>query len=229
MGKSFEQRMMEESCMITIDGVTMSVAAYNKQRKAEKAKAERIKKIRERNARIMPHIPNLIKGMMSKTKLLDSLKAWQKNGARQWGTIHREIINNPHIQPPFATYCRMYNELQPIIKKIDEIAKNSKDKDIYGFIEKLAYKLDDMVEQLDKLSDGITASGVLADNNLKAKEVINGEGKRLGLRILTQRIWACMTEMKSNVADLLKLRDNTEDALDANENRTIRLTTSHTY
>lgn len=195
--------------IITINGVNMTMAQYQ----ALKRKKARENKIKERNARVIPLLPPYIAKLYKDIKLVKSLVAYSHNGYRQWGVIVNDILGNAYIQTPFTMFVAKANDVNKCIKKIENIGKKN-DKDIFAYIEKLTYLLDDMKSELDKLGDGVSASGILHNPCYKGKECIYGVGRRLGLKELMSRSCAATIQMRQAIEELTKMVTDGVDVME---------------
>jgi len=191
---------------VVYNGVEMTLAEANKLKKKEEKK----KKIKAKNDKIIPLLPDYIKSFTKNLKLCKSLTAYKNNGYRQWGTIVLDVLNNPLISTPFAKFSTAVTEMNKNLTLIEKIAKRN-DKDVFGIIEKLHWAIDDAHNALDDLTDGITKSGVLTEPLYKGKEFIYGNGRRLGLKELCSRTSVTMMLMQNTINELKKIVDNSMD------------------
>lgn len=210
----FNQEKSASMITIVIDGkpTRMTYDAYKKWKSA-KTRAKNCGKkksirVQQTEIKLLPnHITRLIKGI----KVMKSLSAYYDNGYRQWGTIAREIINTPMISAPFIHFRTISYEIANLQNQIKEIAKHN-EKDVFQFVEKLSYKMDDARHWMDELVKGVNDSRVcefFAD-----KECINGEGRRLGLRTLMMRTLFSLNDIDNVFKELNVISHNGLDALD---------------
>ena len=75
---------------IIVNGVKMTMKEYNALRR-EKAKNKNKRKAKKQLNEIQL-LPDDIKTLMKSTKVFKSLVAYYKNGYKQWGNIHREVL-----------------------------------------------------------------------------------------------------------------------------------------
>lgn len=196
---------------VSINGVLtqMTVKEYN----AYKAKITRQKQINERNSRLIPMIPSMIAEIMKELKLCKSLEAYYHNGYRQWGVIINDVIKNPLVEKHFIMFISKYNDVQKQLELIAKVAKKN-DKDIFSFIEKLYYLLDDMGNEIVAISEGMIKSGILTDFIYKGKECIYGNGRRLGIKELVSRTTQNTIAMKRVLDQLSVLVNNGSTMVD---------------
>ena len=152
--------------------------------------------------------------MMRNVRVLKSLVAYHEHGYRQWGTIANLLMGLREIKTPFNNVVINTKRAIRLIEKINKIAKEN-DKDVFQYVKKLSWKLDDVKNELDTLVNGISSSGVISQ--FGNHECINGVGKRLGLRILTQRGYKAINELS---VICKKLDDIEENGLDVFEYHT---------
>ena len=202
-------RMMIADSIVIYKGKTMKKSEADKLKRKE-AKME---KTRKRNTRLIPLLPKYIKPFTSQLKLCKSLEAYYHNGYRQWGTIIKEVTENPFISGPFVAFVQDYKNMDKALKMIEKIAKRN-DRDIFGYIEKLHYAIDDSYNHLIQLSDGICKSGILQDPTFKGKEFVYGTGRRLGIKELCSRTQTTLMLMRNTINELEKI---CKDGLDAME------------
>ena len=172
---------------IIVGNVKMSVKEFKAMQKANAKKKKTSKKVTS-----ITILPSEIKTMMQNVKVLKSLVACHTHGYRQWGTIATLLMGLREIKSPFNNLVINTKQAIRLIEKINKIAKEN-DKDVFQYVKKLSWKLDDVKNELDELVKGINSSGVC--HQFGKHECINGTGKRLGLRILTQRSYKTITEL----------------------------------
>lgn len=187
---------------ITIGGVTMLVSEYNKQRAAAKRNTTRQKRINE-----IKLLPTEISVLMKGAKVMRSLSAYYDWSYKQWGRIAKTIIHCNEIDPHFLHYRINAREANAIIEDIKNIGKKG-EKDVYQYIQKLSYKMDDIRANLAALYNGVKDSGVC--KQFRHHEAINGNGKRLGLQILMDRVFDALGEIDSIIDRLNKLSEGVD-------------------
>ena len=178
MATSFNS--MEQSQMINVNGVMMTLKEYRaKTRKVAKAKKAK----REMSA--IKLLPNEINYLMKQVKVIKSLGAYYDNGYKQWGTKCRDyVLNHKDMEIPFLNVRMRSRELFDIAKDIEKISKKG-EKAVYQYVQKFAWKLEDVQKAMELLCKGVRKSGVM--EHFKDYEFINGTQRRLGLHILVVR------------------------------------------
>lgn len=182
-------RALSDECLITIGGKTMTTAEYKKLRKEQeieaikKAHGGKLPKKRKKVTKTQK-VAESVRSLVKTIKPIKSLAAYYDNGYRQWGTIARTIIDHKGIKAPFLRFRVSVREMNSIIKDIETFGKRN-EKDIYQFVEKLSYKLDDVRGHMEDLVKGVNDTRVCEFYD--GEECISGEGRRLGLRILMVR------------------------------------------
>lgn len=178
-------------------------AAMKKKRKGDKAMTS------------ITILPSEIKVMMRNVRVLKSLIAYHEHGYRQWGTIATMLMGLREIKSPFNNVVINTKQAIRLVDKINKIAK-SNDKDVFQYVKKLSWKLDDVKNELDMLVKGIGSSGVITQ--FGNHECINGTGKRLGLKILTQRSYNAIDELSSICAKLDNIEEKGVDIFEYHTN-----------
>lgn len=189
--------MEQGTCKITINGVTMTYAEYKKQL-AKQKKANTAK----RTKTYIQEIPPYIESMIKEIKVLKSLIAFRKNGYRQWGTIANTIMGNAIIVTPMAKFVLSVNAVNEELNRIALVGKKN-EKDIFQLVQMLSDKLDDTRNAMVELAHAVDESRVCT--TYKDKEIINGIGRRLGLRELMQRSLYSLNTMDNTIKDIKKL------------------------
>ena len=174
---NYYHKMFESAQTINVNGVTMTISEFKAMHKKQPQK-------KEMSLSTIKLLPNEIKSMMKQVKVLNSLVAYHRNGYKQWGTIANMVMSLKEIKQPFNDVVIYTKQSIRLVNKINKIAK-ANDSDVWQYIKKLQWKLEDTAKELDRLVNGIQYSHVM--RQFKDHECINGEGKRLGLRILCQR------------------------------------------
>lgn len=195
---------------IIVGDVKMSVKEFKAMQKANAKKKKASKKVTS-----ITILPTEIKAMMQNVKVLKSLVAYHTHGYRQWGTIANLLMGLKEIKSPFNNVVINTKQTIRLIEKINNIAKEN-DKDVFQYIKKLSWKLDDVKNELDELVKGINSSGVC--NRFGAHECINGIGKRLGLRILTQRSYKAISDLGYICAKLDNIEQQGMDVFEYHTN-----------
>lgn len=180
--------------IIVVNGVSMTQREYRKMLKERgliKAKPKKKKESSEIQLDSL-EVKELVKGV----KLLSSLKAYHRNGYRQWGNIHTQIVGLNGIRQPFSQFNAKYWEIKDIMTKIENVGGKS-EKAVYQYMEKLGYLLDDMIEIIKELSLGISRNDVC--QVFKNEKAIFENGRRLGLKELMSRVCRTLIDMQSIV------------------------------
>lgn len=183
------------------DASIQNKLSQKKQRELRKAKRE-AKKKRETEITILPGI---IKDIIRNAGPIKSLSAYYDNAYRQWGTIATMILKLPEIETPFVLFRADAYELTKVIDEISVIAKGN-EKAVFAYIQKLSWVLDNARGKMKALYSGVISSGAL--ERFEDKECINGEGRRLGLRILMNRTFKSMDALENAIAELSRIARN---------------------
>lgn len=193
-----------QSSMIEVNGKRMTLAEYRKSINSKK-KAKRQKKMLTEIQLLPTEITSLLKGV----KVLKSLVAFYNNGYKQWGRIHRELLAVDDMNTKFAIANIAINDVNRTINTIIELS-NKKEKSVYQYVQKLAYKMAETKDSVAHLYNVVRGSHII--NSPFAKhEIISGEGRRLGLRILMRRTFDALKEIDPIVERLNKLGEIPDD------------------
>lgn len=168
---------------IIVNGVKMTMKEYNALRK-EKAKNKSKRKAKKQLNEIQL-LSDDIKTLMKSTKVFKSLVAYYKNGYKQWGNIHREVLKIDNMGGKFILVVSAIETTNKHITEICDLAKHS-NKAVFGMIQDLSYKMTDLQSKLMNLHKVVNGSGII-NSPFNTHEVINGKGRRLGLKILMYR------------------------------------------
>ena len=168
---------------IIVNGVKMTMKEYNAFRR-EKVKNKNKRKAKKQLNEIQL-LPDDIKTLMKSTKVFKSLVAYYKNGYKQWGNIHREVLKIDNMGGKFILVVSAIETTNKHITEICDLAKHS-NKAVFGMIQDLSYKMTDLQSKLMDLHNVVTGSGII-NSPFNIHEVINGKGRRLGLKILMYR------------------------------------------
>ena len=168
---------------IIVNGVKMTMKEYNalcREKTKNKNKRKAKKQLNE-----IQLLPDDIKTLMKSTKVFKSLVAYYKNGYKQWGNIHREVLKIDNMGGKFILVVSAIETTNKHITEICDLAKHS-NKAVFGMIQDLSYKMTDLQSKLMNLHNVVTGSGII-NSPFNIHEVINGKGRRLGLKILMYR------------------------------------------
>ena len=199
---------IEQASTITINGVTMSMTDYRKMVK------QNTKKRKAKELNTIQLLPNEITYLMKQVRVIKSLGAYYNNGYRQWGTKCRDfVLQLKETRVPFLLFNNRSKELFEIMQSIQTLSKK-KEKSVFQYVEKFAYKLDDIKEQMQALCNGVKQSRVI--EQFKDYEFISGQGRRLGLKILMIRTSKAIDEIDVIIN---RLSDITTKGVDAFEYR----------
>jgi hypothetical protein len=192
---------MEE--MIILNGEKMPLKEYRKIMKAKNPKPT--KKNTKKTYTEITILPSDIHYMMNQVKLIKSLSAYYDNGYRQWGTIAKRILNLKEIRTPFVSFRMKVREIDRMIVNINEISKKNS-KDVYDFVRRFSYLLEDVSDCINELSNAVSKSGVISLH--EKHECISGNGKRLGLKTLISRTFSATQELKKVIERCQSIADN---------------------
>ena len=108
---------------IIVNGVKMTMKEYNAFRR-EKVKNKNKRKAKKQLNEIQL-LPDDIKTLMKSTKVFKSLVAYYKNGYKQWGNIHREVLKIDNMGGKFILAVSAIETTNKHITEICNLAKHS--------------------------------------------------------------------------------------------------------
>lgn len=194
---------------ITVNGVGMTEKEYKEYRSSKvtkTAKKSKAKKVKKEISALSFEISNMIKHLT----ILKSLSAYYDHAYRQWGTIANTIFGFKYISKPFTFYRVKVHELEKLMEEIEKMAKRN-EKAAYQFVEKIAWKLDDIKKDINDIRNGVDKSGV--STQFASHEAINGKGRRLGLQTLMNRSFMAIAKIEQIIDELKKIVDNGVDVM----------------
>jgi hypothetical protein len=207
-------REFESNNMITITTAEGTITISEKEWKKQNRKPTK-KNNKVVNTKTIKQIPIEVKNLMKQVKVLKSLVAYKENGYKQWGTIANTIMNMRGVKMPFEQVVIKTKQAERLIKKIDTIAK-ANDYDVFQYVNRLQLRLEELTTQLNLLVNGITSSHVT--KVFKDHEAINGEGRRLGLRILCLRSTKAVDELEIICQRLWDIQEKGVDVFEYDTN-----------
>jgi hypothetical protein len=219
--------MAKETDFIIVNGVKMTIGDWKKSvtekqkerrgkkrfLKIEKPKKE-VKETKEISA-VAEEIENLLKPITT----LKSLAAYYDHAYKQWGTIGKQILEHHKIRPHFVFYRAALRDLEKLLDDIQMMSKKN-EKAAYQFVEKTAWKAEDIKTHINNIMSGAAESGLL--EAYKTHECINGKGRRLGLRTLANKSLKSVSQLEDAIEALKKIADNGVDPMNYGEHMTAR-------
>ena len=187
-----------QSDKIIVNGVSMTMAEYKKMKRQVKNKKR--KKKMQNEIKLLPEDVNYL---LKDIKVVDSLLAFHRNGYRQWGRIHRDLMKVDDMEHNFLLLKTASYEANEKLNEIAEEAKKS-NKSTYGLISDLAYKITKLGERLNALYIVVHDSNIV-NSPFNTHEIINGTGRRLGLKTLINRTGDALDNMVSIITKLQDL------------------------
>lgn len=197
---------------ITVNGKKMTMTEFKKYKKQKQAEINsKLSQVKQREIRKKKReskkkketeitiLPKIVKDIVKNAGPIRSLAAYYDNAYRQWGTIANLILELPEIRNPFVLFRADAYDIVGIIEEISKIAKGN-EKAVFSYIQKLSWKLDNTRCKMKTLYNGVLNSGVLF--RFKDKECINGEGRRLGLRVLMTRTFKSLDAIDLAIGEL---------------------------
>ena len=216
-----------DNSFIIVDGVKMTIKEYKasvaekqKERRGKKRwlKAEKPKKV-EKEEKEISVVAAEVEKMMKPITALKSFAAYYDHAYRQWGTIANNILQHHKIRPHFVFYRVSVGELENLIFDIQKMAKRN-EKAAYQFVEKTAWKLEDIKIHIQNIIKGAVESGFM--EAYKHEECINGKGKRLGLQTLANKSLKAVSQLEDVIGTLKKIADNGTDPFEVGTHMTAK-------
>ena len=207
-------REFETSGIITITTAEGTITISEKEWKKQNRKPTK-RNTKIVNTKTIKQIPIEVKNLMKQVKVLKSLVAYKENGYKQWGRIANDIMNMRGVKMPFEQVVIKTKQAERLIKKIDTIAK-ANDYDVFQYVNQLQLRLEELTTELNLLVNGINASHVT--KVFKDHEAINGEGRRLGLRILCLRSRKAVDELEIICQRLWDIQEKGVDVFEYDTN-----------
>jgi hypothetical protein len=205
-----------ENSFIVVNGEKMTIKAW-KQMVADKQKDRRGKKRFlkndkpkkvEKKEKEISIVAAEVEKMMKPITALKSFAAYYDHAYRQWGTIANNILQHRKIRPHFVFYRVSVGELERLIEDIEKMAKGN-EKAAYEYVEKTAWKLEDIKTHIQNIIKGAVESGYM--EAYKHEECINGKGRRLGLQTLANKSLKAISQLEDVIGTLKKIADNGTD------------------
>lgn len=193
----------EQSNIIFVNGVKMTISEWKAIHQQNKP-TNKPKKV-QKQVTAITILPQEIKALLKGSKVVNSLAAYYQNGYRQWGNVHKDVINNRNINSPFVKFNIEARKTNLLIKEINHIAKHNS-KSVYSYVRKLSWQIEDLQNALKALYDGVDKSQILY-SPYSNSECINGKGRRLGLKILMFRAFDAMNSLDKTAKELQKIAD----------------------
>ena len=194
---------------ITIKEWKERVAALQKTRRGKKRFLDLSKpKKAEKKVKEISIVAQQVENLLKPITALKSLAAYYDHAQRQWGNIGKEILEHHKIRPHFVFYRVAVSELERLVEDIQKMAKGN-EKAAYQFVEKTAWKIEDIKTHINNIMKGAAESGILEAH--KNKECINGTGRRLGLQTLANKSFKAISQLEDAIGTLQKIADNGTD------------------
>lgn len=207
---------VSENEFIIVNGEKMTIKDWKKM-VADKQKERRGKKRfmnlskpkkEKKEEKEISIVATEIAKMMKPITTLKSFVAYYDHAYRQWGTIANNILQHRKIRPHFVFYRVSVGELERLISDIEKMAKRN-EKAAYQYVEKTAWKLEDIKEHITNIMNGARESGYL--DAYKHEECINGKGKRLGLQTLMNKSLKAISQLEDVIGTLKHIAEEGTD------------------
>lgn len=195
---------------IIVNGVKMTMNEYKSYRKAKEAE-KNPKKTVKRKKTVVKEISAValqIESMLKQMSVLKSVQVYRNHAYRSWGTIANEILSYYGIRKPMAEYCVRFGELNALLEDIQKMSKRN-EKAAYQYVDKMAWKLDDMKTNITDMMKAVEESEVC--KRFKSHEAINGKGRQLGLGTIIDKCLNTIGQVENTIEELKKIADNGTD------------------
>lgn len=199
---------MEET--IILNGVRMTMTEYKAYRKAKEAEKNPNKPTKRKKTTVkeISAVALQIESMLKQMSVLKSVQVYRTHAYRSWGTIANEILSYYGIRRPMTEYCVKFGELNELLTDIQKMAKKN-EKAAYQYVEKMAWKLDDMKTNITDMMKAVNESEVCI--RFKNHEAINGKGRQLGLQTIVTKCYNTIAQIEGTINELKKIADEGTD------------------
>ena len=144
----------------TIEQWKEEVKTKQKERRGKKgfldlSKPKKQKKETKEIGVVAEEIEKLLKPIIT----LKSIQVYKNHAYRSWGKIANEIFSHKGISKAMSAYCVKFGELNKLVEDIQMMAKGN-EKAAYQYVDKIAWKLDDMKRDIVEIIKATEESGV---------------------------------------------------------------------
>ena len=195
---------------IIVNGVKMTMKEYKAYRKEKEAEKNPKKSVKRKKAVVkeISAVALQIESMLKQMSVLKSVQVYRNHAYRSWGTIANEILSYYGIRKPMTEYCVKFGELNALLADIQKMAKRN-EKAAYQYVDKMAWKLDDMKTNIIEMMKAVNESEVCI--RFKNHEAINGKGRQLGLGTIIDKCLNTIGQVENTIEELKKIADNGTD------------------
>ena len=219
--------MAKETDYIIVNGVKMTIEDWKKsviEKQKERRGKKRFLKIEKPKKEVktkkeVVEVAEEIENLLKPITTLKSLAAYYDHAYKQWGTIGKQILEHHKIRPHFVFYRAALRDLEKLLDDIQMMSKKN-EKAAYQFVEKTAWKAEDIKTHINNIMSGAAESGLL--DAYKTHECINGKDRRLGLRTLANKSLKSVSQLEDAIEALKKIADNGVDPMNYGEHMTAR-------
>ena len=191
---------------IIVNGVKMTLREYKALRKSKETVKKPTK--RKNTVKEISAVAIEVENMLKQMGTLKSVQVYKTHAYRSWGTIANEILSYYGIRKPMAEYCVRFGELNALLADIQKMAKRN-EKAAYQYVDKMAWKLDDMKTNIIDMMKAVEESEVC--KRFKNHEAINGKGRQLGLGTIIDKCLNTIGQVENTIEELKKIADNGTD------------------
>ena len=191
---------------IIVNGVKMTLREYKALRKSKETVKKPTK--RKNTVKEISAVAIEVENMLKQMGTLKSVQVYKTHAYRSWGTIANEILSYYGIRKPMAEYCVRFGELNALLADIQKMAKRN-EKAAYQYVDKMAWKLDDMKTNIIDIMKAVEESEVC--KRFKNHEAINGKGRQLGLGTIIDKCLNTIGQVENTIEELKKIADNGTD------------------
>lgn len=209
MAKNITEYIIVNGEKKTIAQWKEEVAAKQKERRGKKRFLDLSKpKKAEKKAKEISLVAEEIEKLLKPIITLKSIQVYKNHAYRSWGTIANEILSHKGISKAMAAYCVKFGELNQLIENVQNMAK-ANEKAAYQFVDKIAWKLDDMKRDIVDMIKATEESGVC--ERYKGHEAIYGEGRQLGLQTVITKSLTTIGEVEKTIKTLQEIANKGTD------------------
>lgn len=193
---------------ITVNGVGMTKEEYKSYRASKDNVPNKKKAKAKKQAKEISAVALEIENMLKQMGTLKSVQVYKNHAYRSWGTIANEILAYHGIRKPMAEYCVRFGELNCLLEEIQKMAKRN-EKAAYQYVDKMAWKLDDMKTNIVDMMRAVNESEVC--KRFEHHEAINGKGRQLGLGTIVNKCYGALSKIEETIKELKRIADEGTD------------------
>jgi len=183
-------------------------AAETRKKKADEKKLRKQKEEVYTRDVILPSLRDFCRRIRKSVKMLNSLRAFHRNGRGQWHKRYDEFMKMfPEISKNLSSYVTLYDKIVETEHSLSSLLKKNKcDKACFSFIDKFGYQMYELLDIADRFSMSVTKSGAATMPGWSTHEIICGaaDGKRVGLLKIQQQMFSAQKQVRADLIELAR-------------------------